>query len=70
MIKTREDRKEQSIGIVSGILTSIPAGSREKVSVVYEQRVRGLDRYVIRVHTNRTPGRDGGSPETPESPTT
>lgn len=63
-------RNESAIRVRAMILNAVPAGRREFVSVAYEQRVRGFDRFVIRVHTKRTPGRDGGSSETLESPTT
>jgi hypothetical protein len=64
----RAERARLAVSVIEGILQAVPAGIKDRVTVVYEQRVRGFDRYVVRVHTNRTPGRDGGSSETPGTP--
>lgn len=70
MRTTRADRLAQAVSVMASILQAVPAGRRASVSVKYEQHVRGFDRYVVRVHNKGTPGRDGGSSETPVSPTT
>jgi hypothetical protein len=68
MRMTRAERRVQARAVIQEIVEAVPARLKERVTVVYEPQMRGFDRYRVRVHTNRTPGRDGGSLDTPGTP--